>query len=65
MKNERQIDIRELRVFAAVVKSETLTQAAEYLGITQSAVSQVIKQLEVQTSSELVIRRSKPIKLTA
>ena len=61
MKNNRHIDFRALRVFAAVVESETLTQAAKYLGITQSAVSQAIKQLEAQTASELVIRRSRPI----
>lgn len=65
MKNDRHIDFRALRVFAAVADSETLTQAAEHLGITQSAVSQAIKQLEVQTSSELVIRRSRPVRLTA
>ena len=65
MKNNKHTDFRALRVFAAVAESETLTQAAEHLGITQSAVSQAIKQLETQTSSELVIRRSKPIKLTA
>jgi len=65
VKNDKHIDFRALRVFAAVAESETLTQAAEHLGITQSAVSQAIKQLEAQTSSELVIRRSKPIKLTA
>lgn len=65
MKNDRHIDLRALRVFASVIESDTLTQAAERLGITQSAVSQAIKQLETQTASELVIRRSKPIKLTA
>ncbi len=65
MKNDKHIDFRALRVFAAVAESETLTQAAEHLGITQSAVSQAVKQLETQTGSELVIRRSRPVKLTA
>jgi DNA-binding transcriptional LysR family regulator len=65
VKNDKPIDFRALRVFAAVVESDTLTQAAERLGITQSAVSQAVKQLEAQAGSELVIRRSKPIKLTA
>ncbi len=65
MKIDRQIDFGALRIFAAVVESETLTQAAEQLGITQSAVSQAIKQLETQTSSALVIRRSRPVQLTA
>jgi DNA-binding transcriptional LysR family regulator len=59
------IDFRALRIFVAVVESDTLTQAAKRLGITQSAVSQAIKQLEAQTSSELVIRSSKPVRLTA
>ncbi len=65
MKNDQQLSFRALRIFASVAESDTLTQAAEQLGITQSAVSQAIKQLESQTASELVIRRSKPIKLTA
>ena len=65
VKNDRNMDFGALRVFAAVAESETLTQAAEHLGITQSAVSQAIKQLEVQTASELGMRRSRPIKLTA
>jgi DNA-binding transcriptional LysR family regulator len=64
MKNNKNIEIGALRIFAAVTESETLTQAAERLGITQSAVSQTIKQLELQTQTQLVVTRSRPIKLT-
>ena len=64
MKNQKNIEIGALRVFAAVAEAETLTQAAERLGITQSAVSQTIKQLESQTETQLVVTRSRPIKLT-
>jgi len=64
MKNNKNIEIGALKIFAAVSTSETLTQAAEQLGITQSAVSQTIKQLEIQTDTQLVITRSRPIKLT-
>jgi DNA-binding transcriptional LysR family regulator len=64
MKNNKNIEIGALRIFAAVTEAETLTQAAERLGITQSAVSQTIKQLELQTDTQLVITRSRPIKLT-
>ena len=53
-----------LRIFAAVSETETLTQAAERLGITQSAVSQTIKQLEIQTHTQLVDTRSRPVRLT-
>jgi DNA-binding transcriptional LysR family regulator len=64
MKNNDNIEISALRVFAAVSEATSLTQAAERLGITQSAVSQTIKQLERQTQAQLVLTRSRPIKLT-
>jgi DNA-binding transcriptional LysR family regulator len=64
MKNNKNIEIGALRIFAAVTEADTLTQAAERLGITQSAVSQTIKQLEILTETQLVITRSRPIKLT-
>ena len=52
MKNNKNIEISALRVFSAVAEAESLTQAAERLGITQSAVSQTIKQLELQAESQ-------------
>ena len=64
MRNNKNIEIGALKIFAAVSNSESLTQAGEQLGITQSAVSQTIKQLEIQTDTQLVITRSRPIKLT-
>ncbi|MBT5388693.1 MAG: LysR family transcriptional regulator [Porticoccaceae bacterium] len=64
MKNNKNIEIGALRIFAAVTEADTLTQAAERLGVTQSAVSQTIKQLETQTETQLVVTRSRPIKLT-
>ena len=64
MKKNKNIEISALRIFAAVSEAETLTQAAERLGITQSAVSQTIKQLEIQTETQLVDTRSRPVKLT-
>jgi DNA-binding transcriptional LysR family regulator len=64
MKHGKNIEFGALKIFASVAESETLSQAAEQLGVTQSAVSQAIKQLEEHCSTELVIRRSRPIKLT-
>ena len=64
MKNTKTIEIGALRIFAAITEAETLTQAAERLGITQSAVSQTLKQIERQTGTQLVNTRSRPIKLT-
>ncbi|MFK8019337.1 MAG: LysR substrate-binding domain-containing protein [Pseudomonadales bacterium] len=65
MSNDTGIDLRALRVFSVVAHSGSLTQAADKLGITQSAVSQTLKQLEEQTGVEMVIRSSRPITLTA
>ena len=64
MKNNKTIEISALKIFFAITEADTLTQAAERIGITQSAVSQTLKQIEQQTETQLVITRSRPIKLT-
>ena len=64
MTDEVDVQFGALKIFVAVAESETLTQAAARLGITQSAVSQAISQLENLTSTELVLRRSRPVTLT-
>ena len=64
MAHERDIQLGALRIFATAAESETLTSAAKKLGVTQSAVSQAIAQLEILAATELVARRSRPIRLT-
>ena len=64
MRKNKPIELSALRIFAMVVESETLTHAARRLGITQSAVSQAIKQLERQLQVELIVRRSRPLRLS-
>lgn len=64
MKKSKTIELSALRIFAAVAESETLTHAAQRLNITQSAVSQAVKQLEDQLQVDLVVRRSRPIRVT-
>lgn len=64
MKVEKHIEISALRIFSVLAECQTLTHAAERLVITQSAVSQALKQLEIQVGTELVVRRSRPILLT-
>ena len=64
MQGEKDIQFGALKIFTAVAEADTLTDAARKLGITQSAVSQAIAQLERTTSTQLVVRRSRPIKLT-
>lgn len=65
MKSKENLEFRALKIFISVVESGSLTEAAKRCGITQSAVSQIVKHLETQTSSELILRRSNPIRLTA
>ena len=65
MAGDREIQFGALKIFASVAESETLTDAAQKLGVTQSAVSQAIAQLENLTATELVVRKSRPIRLTA
>lgn len=57
--------LRALDVFAAVAEQRSLTAAAATLGITQSAVSQLLKQLEGELGHELVDRAVRPVNLTA
>ena len=64
MRKNKTVEIGALRIFATVAESETLTLAGQRLGISQSAVSQAIKQLEELTEVDLLVRRSRPIKLT-
>ena len=64
MRQNKSIEFGALKIFDMVSKSDTLTNAADKLGITQSAVSQAIKQLEELSQVKLIVRRSRPIKLT-
>lgn len=56
--------IRALEVFAAVVETRQVTRAASMLGITQSAASQHLKNLERALGAPLLDRGSRPIEPT-
>jgi len=56
--------MRALEVFAAVVETRHVTRAAAMLGITQSAASQHLKNLEDALGATLIDRSSRPIELT-
>lgn len=55
------MDLQQLRVFRAVVESGGFTRASEQLGLSQSTVSQHIKQLEDELGSSLFLRSGKKI----
>jgi LysR family transcriptional regulator for metE and metH len=59
------IEFRHLRTVKAIHENGGVSNAADILNITQSALSHQIKNLEEQTGIELFVRKSKPLRLTA
>ena len=60
----RNLTLRGLRVFEAAASTGSYSRAGELLGMTQSAVSQQIRQLEDETALRLFDTQSRPIRLT-
>ena len=52
------IENSQLQVLIALNQADSLSQAAEHLGITQSAVSQHIKNLELKVGFSIVTRQA-------
>lgn len=59
------MDLNALKAFMAVTSGGNMTAAAKELGLTQSAVSQSVRQLEEQFGVVLVDRTTRPLRLTA
>jgi DNA-binding transcriptional LysR family regulator len=55
----------EIEAFVAVVRSQSLSQAADSLALTQPAVTRRIQNFEEALGVELLDRRTKPLKTTA
>lgn len=55
---------RAIEVFVAIVEARQVTLAAQMLGMTQSAASQYLKNLESALGLELINRRTRPVELT-
>ena len=58
------MDLRRMAVFASVVQSGSMRRAARELGLTPSAVSQQIRQLEKETGVTLLRRSTRRLALT-
>ncbi len=58
------INLNLYKIFYEVALSESISNAAKKLFITQSAVSKAIKKLEEELNAELFYRNSKGVKLT-
>ncbi len=59
------LETRTLRIFLAVAERRSMTEAGRHLGITQSAVSQSMQQLEQYLGVEVFDRVHRPLQLTA
>lgn len=58
-------DLRSLRAFVATCEGDSIAEAAKRLNVTQSAISQLIKNLEEQTGLTLFDRSFRPLRPTA
>ena len=56
--------ISHCKVFRDLAQSASISRAAELNGISQSAASQIVRQIEKQLAVELVNRVKRPLKLT-
>lgn len=57
--------LEHYRVFCKVVQNKSFSKAAQDLFLSQPAVSQAVRQLEEQLSTQLLLRSSKKVELTA
>lgn len=64
MKKALGLDVRALRIFEAAAVSGSLSAASKQLGITQSAISQTINQIESVLQTAVFDRSQRPFKLT-
>ena len=62
---EISVTLSQLEAFVAAAKSGSYTAAAEYLGMTQPAVSDLIRRLELELEAKLFQRVGRSMKLTA
>jgi len=58
------VTLRQLRAFTAVYRTRSITRAARELGITQSAASLLIQQLETQLGVKLFDRSTRSVQPT-
>ncbi|RQZ63930.1 LysR family transcriptional regulator [Burkholderia sp. Bp9004] len=64
MSSNKPIDMYAVQVFVAVAEEGSMSGAAARMGISQSGVSQIIRQLEDELGVVLVNRTTRPLALT-
>jgi DNA-binding transcriptional LysR family regulator len=56
--------LRQLRIFVTVAHARSFSRAGEIIGLSQSAVSHSVKELENQTGVRLLDRTTREVVLT-
>lgn len=64
MSNQKVVDVQMLQIFVTTAEERNMSAAAKRLGVTQSAISQSIRQLEEQFGVVLLNRERRPLALT-
>src|SRR5215472_10566031 len=58
------VTLRQLRVFIEVARLESFSRAGDEIGLTQSAVSRCVRELEAEIGLKLVDRTTREVRLT-
>ena len=61
----RGSEFADLKAFAAVVERASFARAAAHLGVSPSALSQIIRQLEERLGARLLNRTTRSVAVTA
>lgn len=61
---QRMPSLAQLTAFAMAAEAGSLTRAAEALHISQPAVSELLRRLELELDAQLIQRRGRPFQLT-
>lgn len=59
-----RVELTPLRYFRAIAQTAHMTRAAERLGVTQPALSAMLKKLEREVGTDLVVRTGRGVELT-
>ncbi|HEY4352101.1 MAG TPA: LysR family transcriptional regulator, partial [Paraburkholderia sp.] len=58
------VTLRQLRVFIEVARLQSFSRAGDEIGLTQSAVSRCVRELEAELGLKLIDRTTREVQLT-
>ena len=58
------VTLRQLRVFIEVARLQSFSRAGDEIGLTQSAVSRCVRELETEIGLKLIDRTTREVQLT-